>query len=195
MRFRSVAVLSVFLACGGGGETTAPGEFVRVKMAVASANLFRGQSDQLGATPVDAAGRTVTGAGTASWNSSNTAVATVDGSGVVRAVGLGSSDIVATIGAFSGTTRVTVTQAPLAVTVSMPGLSFSPFQSFVRQGGTVNFEFPQLAHNVIFQSSSAPADIGIVSNVRVSRQFNTLGEFRYDCTLHPGMSGQVDVLP
>lgn len=82
-----------------------------------------------------------------------------------------------------------------SVTVSMPGLTFSPFRARLALGGTVRFEFPALAHNVIFNrsTSGAPADIAETSNTIVSRAFPTAGLFRYDCTLHPGMVGEVEV--
>lgn len=82
-----------------------------------------------------------------------------------------------------------------SVTVSMPGLTFSPFRARLALGGTVRFEFPALSHNVIFNrgASGAPADIAETSNSNVTRAFPTAGLFRYDCTLHPGMAGEVEV--
>lgn len=82
-----------------------------------------------------------------------------------------------------------------SVTVSMPGLTFSPFRARLALGGTVRFEFPTLSHNVIFSrsASGAPADIAETRNSTVTRAFPTAGLFRYDCTLHPGMVGEVEV--
>jgi plastocyanin len=52
------------------------------------------------------------------------------------------------------------------------------------------------AANVIFGAAAgAPADINITNDQDVSRTFPTLGTFRYDCTIHPGMSGVVEVKP
>jgi plastocyanin len=83
----------------------------------------------------------------------------------------------------------------LNATVSMPGLSFTPFTTTIKRTGTVSFEFPQTPHNVIFaQVAGRPADIQVTSNVTVARTFNTLGLFAYDCTLHPGMKGEVNVV-
>jgi len=82
-----------------------------------------------------------------------------------------------------------------AVDVFTPGNTFSPFSATVSVGGTVNFNISGTPHNVIFarNPSGAPADINVVNNVVVSRTFNTKGTFNYDCTVHPGMSGQVVV--
>ncbi len=84
---------------------------------------------------------------------------------------------------------------PSAVTVTMPGNIFVPFVVELQQGGTVTWSFGAEPHNVIFSTSGAPADINIVSNVNVMRTFPTAGFFRYDCTIHPGMAGIVDVKP
>jgi plastocyanin len=79
-------------------------------------------------------------------------------------------------------------------TVSMPGFVFSPFTTTISVGGTVSFDFPSEPHNVIFQRrTGAPTDIQATVNRTVSRVFSVAGTFPYDCTLHPGMSGEVIV--
>jgi plastocyanin len=81
-----------------------------------------------------------------------------------------------------------------APVVSMPGFSFSPFTTNVTVGGSVVFDFPNEPHNVIFDNvAGAPQDIQQSVNRRVTRTFAVRGTFPYDCTLHPGMSGQVVV--
>ncbi|MBM4184952.1 MAG: hypothetical protein FJ207_12185 [Gemmatimonadetes bacterium] len=81
-----------------------------------------------------------------------------------------------------------------AAVVSMPGFSFVPFITAVKAGGSVNFDFPAEPHNVIFERTpGAPADIQRTSNRVVTRTFAVAGNFPYDCTLHPGMSGVVQV--
>jgi plastocyanin len=85
-------------------------------------------------------------------------------------------------------------EPPGAPVVFMPGFSFSPFTTTVPAGGSVVFDFPAEPHNVIFDRiTGAPADIQQTANRRVTRMFGTRGTFPYDCTLHPGMSGQVVV--
>jgi plastocyanin len=78
--------------------------------------------------------------------------------------------------------------------VSMPGFTFSPFTTTIKVGKGVQFDFPSEAHNVIFEKKTGvPSDIQVVLNTKVTRTFNTVGTFPYDCTIHPGMSGQVIV--
>ena len=78
--------------------------------------------------------------------------------------------------------------------VSMPGFSFVPFTLNIKVGGTVIFDFPAESHNVIFAKvPGAPSDIQETVNRQVARTFNAAGNFPYDCTIHPGMSGMIVV--
>src|SRR5205085_2012836 len=73
---------------------------------------------QLTATPKDANGNPLSGR-VVTWSSNNTAVARVNGSGLVTGVGAGTATITATSEGQSGTSDVTVTLAPVAsVTVT-----------------------------------------------------------------------------
>src|SRR2546429_3963689 len=72
---------------------TCPGSPVAsVSVAPPSATVPVGQTMQLTATPKDANGTALTGR-TVTWSSSNTAVATVDGSGTVTAAAAGSGRV------------------------------------------------------------------------------------------------------
>jgi len=78
--------------------------------------------------------------------------------------------------------------------VSMPGFTFTPFSLAIKVGGTVLFDFPSEPHNVIFAAvTGAPNDIQATVNRIVARRFDVIGEFPYDCTIHPGMSGEIIV--
>ena len=68
-----------------------------------------GDTLRLAAEAFDANGRAVAGAGF-SWASSDNAVATVDGSGLVTAVGNGTATITATVGDVDGESEITVAQ-------------------------------------------------------------------------------------
>ncbi len=99
-------------------------------------------------------------------------------------IGCGGSDSPPTAPAGGGATAEVFT----------PGNTFSPFSTTIALGASVKFNITGVPHNVIFASiTGAPANINIVSNVVVTRTFNTRGTFPYDCTVHPGMSGQVVV--
>jgi len=87
-------------------------------------------------------------------------------------------------------------ELPSQMRVTMPGNVFVPLLVRLARGGTVTWVFGAAPHNVIFAPTpGAPADINIVSDVEVARTFSTAGTFRYDCTIHPGMSGVVEVKP
>jgi plastocyanin len=51
-------------------------------------------------------------------------------------------------------------------------------------------------HNVTFDAAAgAPANIADRTSGGDSRTFMTAGIFDYQCTIHPGMNGQVTVTP
>ncbi|HEU4721759.1 MAG TPA: plastocyanin/azurin family copper-binding protein [Gemmatimonadaceae bacterium] len=77
--------------------------------------------------------------------------------------------------------------------VSTPGNTFSPPFLTIALGASVRFEIRGNPHNVIFSTAGAPANINVVSNTDVTRTFATRGTFPYDCTVHPGMSGEIIV--
>ena len=184
------------LGCGGSDGPTTSGGIASVRMNATAISLFPAQTEQLSATALDASGGTVANAGAVTWRSGNTSIATVSAAGLVTAVANGQTDVTATIAGKAGTTRVTVGNAPLTASVQMPGNSFSPFTTTIRVTGTVSYQFGATAHNVIFKpASGVPTDIQVTSNTTVSRTFNTSGSFAYDCTLHPGMAGEVVVVP
>ena len=103
----------------------------------------------------------------------------------VALIGCGGSDAPATTQPPAGTEAEVFT----------PGNTFSPFSTVIALGATVKFNITGVPHNAIFARTppGAPADINIVSNTVVSRTFSTRGTFKYDCTIHPGMAGQVVV--
>ncbi len=152
-----------------------------------------GDKAQLTAVALDSVGSTVTT--TFEWTSSAAVVAMVSNTGLVTGVTAGTTTISARAGGATGTLPLTVrATANLAVVTMPPGDIFTPFQVTVPVGGTVRWEFPQRAHNVIFdKKAGVPADIQVTANAAVSRTFAALGTFPYDCTLHPGMAGEVVV--
>jgi uncharacterized protein YjdB len=86
--------------------TLTPVASVTVSPAAASAQV--GQTILLSATTQDAAGNTLSGR-TVTWATSNSSVATVNGSGLVTAVAAGSATITATSEGRNGTAAITVT--------------------------------------------------------------------------------------
>src|SRR2546428_5560242 len=100
-----------------------------VTVSPASANVTAGQPVQLTATPRDVNGAPLTGR-VVSWATSNAAVATVNGSGLVTGAAAGSTTITATSEGHSGTSAITVASVPVAsVTVSPASASVSTGQT------------------------------------------------------------------
>src|SRR5690242_10192223 len=89
-----------------------------VALSPTAINLQIGQTSQLTVTLKDANGNVLTGR-TVTWSSDNGSVATVSGTGLVTAAGVGTATITATSEGKSGTASVTVSSIPVAaVTVS-----------------------------------------------------------------------------
>ena len=125
-------------------------------------------------------------------------VLSVNETGRVIGVAPGSGSVIASSGGVTSPPyQITVTATgSVAAVITMQPNTFTPFSTTIRVGQTVAFDFPSLAHNVIFaQRAGKPADIPSTSNQTVTRVFATAGTFPFDCTIHPGMSGQVVVNP
>src|SRR5213593_879837 len=98
--------------------TTVP--VATVSVTPASLSLTVGQTGQLTATPRDSAGNPLAGR-VVTWVSSNTVVATVNGSGLVTAKAAGSATITATSEGQSGSATVTATAATAVTGLDFPG--------------------------------------------------------------------------
>lgn len=130
-RHHAVGLLCLLAAaCGGGGGTTVvtpPVVVASVTITPAAAITFGalGRSTSLSAQAKDAAGAVIPGA-TITWNSTNTAAATVTGSGgVVTAVANGTTQIAALAGGIpSAPVTVTVAQIPLAIVMTPTSIAF-----------------------------------------------------------------------
>src|SRR3989449_5723764 len=85
-----------------------------VSVAPTSLSLTVGQTGQLTATPRDASGNPLSGR-VVTWTSSSAAVATVNSTGLVTALGAGTATLTATSEGKSGTAAITVTQPPVPV--------------------------------------------------------------------------------
>ncbi len=167
-----------------------------VTVGPATLSLTVGQSGQLNATVT--VGNNASTA--VSWTSDNPGVASVNNTGRVTAVSVGTARIRATAQADAtkfgeSITTVTAGSFPGMITVdATTGAMFSPQTVDITAGGTVTFSFKSLTHTVMFDDPGSPSDIGNSTNVNVNRVFGTAGTFRYHCTIHGfGMSGTVRV--
>src|SRR6185437_8810979 len=101
-----------------------------VTVSPATASVVAGQTVQLTATPKDANGTALTGR-VVTWSSSNTAVASVNASGLVTGGAAGSATITATSEGKTGTAAITVTSVPVA------SVTVTPASASVAAGQTV----------------------------------------------------------
>lgn len=192
--FAPLLLIPMALGCGGeSGGSTAPVITVSsVSITGANAGLVVGQSVKLTATALDSRNVVIPAAGSVTWTSSTQQVASVDVTGNVTALAAGQTLISARIGGVTGSTTLVVT----GTTISTLPQAFVPNQVTIAVGSTVIFVFGGgIPHNVIFDRTvgGAPPDIQIARDVSNSRTFGTRGAFKFDCTVHPGMRGQVDV--
>ncbi|HUQ80387.1 MAG TPA: Ig-like domain-containing protein [Gemmatimonadaceae bacterium] len=90
-----------------------------VAVSPTTASLTTGGTQQITATPRDAAGNALTGRAV-TWQTSNANVATVTQAGLITAVGVGSANVTATSEGRVGTVSVTVTSPPVASVAVTP---------------------------------------------------------------------------
>ena len=189
-----LAATVAVMACGKDNPSSPP--VLTVGLTAPKVTIAVGEPVQLTATARDVNGVTVTGA-KFTYTSSAPTIVNVNGDGRIIGVAAGSASITATSGGIvSPPLAIAVTATSGIAVVTMTNNTFTPFTTTIKVGQTVAFDFPPLAHNVIFANRTGkPADIAATQSVTVSRVFGTAGTFPFDCTLHPGMSGQVIVNP
>lgn len=88
-------------------------------------------------------------------------------------------------------TASTPSPAPTTAEVSIEDFFFDPSSTRLASGGTVTWEFNGgVAHNVTFASGP---NSDTQSSGTFSRTFGAAGSFSYSCTIHPQMTGTIDV--
>jgi uncharacterized protein YjdB len=92
---------------GGNGTGTDTVVVASITVSPSSATMTVGTTQSFSATARNAAGATISAS--VLWSSSNNAVATVDASGVVKALAAGTATIIASSGSVSGRATVTIT--------------------------------------------------------------------------------------
>lgn len=190
----AAALAAGALGCGGKDGTAPEPRPARVEVMAPARELAVGQVVQLIAVARDAGGDEMA-VGDFAWTSTAPGIADVTETGLLTARAVGAATVAAVARGTRGELAVDVQAPPSAVVdVTMPGNTFAPATARVRRGGQVRFVFPAVPHNVIFGAvAGRPADIQVTSNTTVTRTFGAVGDFPYDCTLHPGMKGTVQV--
>lgn len=80
-------------------------------------------------------------------------------------------------------------------TVSLKDIATSPKSLSISKGTKVIFAFRDegTTHNVKSTGSKRFTTIGNRTSGSPSRTFSRAGTYRYECTLHPGMTGRITV--
>ncbi len=121
-------LMGTLLACNKGGDNTLP-FLVSIAVTPANQNITLGKTQQFSATGTYSDSSTKDLTPSATWGSSNTAIATINSAGLASMVSAGTVMITATSGSVSGSSTLTVTpNSPFGI--------YSPYGEFQRDGGT-----------------------------------------------------------
>jgi len=205
-RLGSVSLVGLVLAaCGGGAvgpsQPNEAGTLASLEVAPSSAAIPEGGTVRLTVTPLDQAGRVLSGLQAASFSSSDPTVASVGVDGLVSGLQQGTATVSASLSADgtteSSTATITVTRAsqPGANLVTTVGVTFSPSSITIAESDSVIWSFEGAVHNVTF-SGATPVGGNIPdqqTGAVVTRTFTAAGTYPYQCTIHSGMTGDVIV--
>lgn len=98
-------------------------------------------------------------------------------------------------GCGAGTAKAQLSGGSTTVTVTLKSLKFTPNKVTIKPNTKVNFVWKEsVAHNVVFDNKgpkSPTMNKGTWSPP--TKTFAKPGTYKYKCTLHPGMNGQITV--
>ena len=167
---RAACIAVLLAACGGDSDAPSdpgnggPKPVASVSITPATASVVVGKTTQLAATAKDAAGNVLTGRPIA-WTTSATAVATVDANGIVTAVSIGTSNIIATSEGKTAQAAITVTPVPVASVTVSPNAPTIKVNGTVAMAATLKDEQGnELTGRTVAWTTSAPAIATIDAN-------------------------------
>jgi plastocyanin len=187
--------------CGDGGSGPDQDQVLTtLEVSPATAALFTvapGNTVELTLVAKDQQGETMTGVGSPTFSSDNSAVATVSEDGTITATGAGTTQVMASMTAggvtVTGTTTVSAQVTPATATVTAPSFAYEPRVVDVSAAGAVTWSFGAIHHDVTFTTVGAPANVPELRNGSAARAFSDPGTFTYRCSIHPAMTGTVRV--
>jgi len=120
--------LLLLVGCGGGGTSPSdpPPTVTAVQVTGQSANLIVGDTQQMTAKATFSSGAPQDATNSATWSSSNTAVATVAAGGLVTAKASGQAVISAKVSGVSGNFNLTVAPALVSIAVTPANSTIAP---------------------------------------------------------------------
>jgi plastocyanin len=91
----------------------------------------------------------------------------------------------------SATTQTTASGAPAAATIELKNIAFNPKDVTVKVGDTVEWKWDDgaVAHNVSGPDFKSP----VQTSGTYRHTFSAAGQVKFECTLHPGMTGTIEV--
>jgi uncharacterized protein YjdB len=110
---------AAWLMLAGCSDSTSPPAVASVAVAAAATEVAAGESLQLSAVVRDASGNVLADR-PVTWSSSNAAIASIDGAGLVTGVSAGSVTIIARAESQTGQLPLTITPAPIASLITTP---------------------------------------------------------------------------
>jgi plastocyanin len=186
--------------CGDGGSEPPDHVLAALEVSPATAALYTvapGNTVVLTVVAKDERGTEITGLGSPTFSSDNSAVADVSDDGTITATGSGAAQVTASLTADgvteTGTTGVSVHVAPATVGVSAPSLAFQAQVVDVSAAGIVTWTIGAIHHAVTFTTPGAPTNIPELRNASAARAFPNPGTYAYFCPIHPSMTGRVRV--
>jgi trimeric autotransporter adhesin len=153
------ALLSLALAVGCKGFFQNP-TLTTITVGPPTPSIAQGTSLQMSATGTYNDGSMNTLTSGVFWSSSDSTIASISSSGVMKGQSVGSATITASVGAISGTTSVTITLANLvsiAITPTSPTILEGQTQQFVAEGTVSGGGTTTITDSVTWNSSNTNA--------------------------------------